>query len=158
MNWNALFGAVGHVTWAQECARSVLIFAYGLVLVRIGGRRAFARWSALDIVVAIVFGSSLSRALTGSAPLVGTIAATALLMLLHWLFARASAASAAVSVLVEGRPISLGSAGALDHGKLLRHNVSAAALLEGLRQNGIEHPAEARAILLEPSGRISVVK
>ena len=32
----------------------------------------FGRWSALDIVLAIITGSSLSRARTGSAPLWGT--------------------------------------------------------------------------------------
>lgn len=83
MTADDLFGITGQVTWVQECARAALIFAYGLLLVRVAGRRAFARWSALDIVVAIIVGSNLSRSLTGSAPLFPTIAATALLMLLH---------------------------------------------------------------------------
>ncbi|MGH8291183.1 MAG: hypothetical protein ACREV7_19635 [Steroidobacteraceae bacterium] len=40
---------------------------------RLAGRRTFARWSALDMIVSIIMGSSLSRALTGAAPLGGTI-------------------------------------------------------------------------------------
>ena len=64
-----VFGAMGDVSWFQECARSVLIFAYGLALVRSAGRRIFGKWSALDIIVAFVIGSNLSRALTGGAPL-----------------------------------------------------------------------------------------
>jgi hypothetical protein len=39
----------------------------------VAGRRVFGRWAALDIVVAIVVGSNLSRALTGAAQLGGTL-------------------------------------------------------------------------------------
>lgn len=53
-------------TWSQDCARAVLVFICGLVLVRIAGRRVFGQWSALEIVVSIIIGSNLSRALTGS--------------------------------------------------------------------------------------------
>ncbi len=65
----AILGS-GHAVgpW-QECARAILIFLYGLVLLRLSGRRTFAQWSALDVVLSIIIGSSLSRALTGSAPL-----------------------------------------------------------------------------------------
>ena len=157
MIWHDLFGTVGHISWGQECARSVLIFGYGLLLVRIAGRRAFARWSALDIVVAIVVGSSLSRAQTGNAPLLGTIAATALVMLLHWVFARWSAYSPAVSALVEGPAIRLASDGSLNEKARVQHNVSTAALLEALHDKGIEHLQHARAVVLEPSGKIAVL-
>ncbi len=47
----------------------MLIFAYGLVLVQLSGRRTFGKWSALDVIVSIMLDSSQSRALTGSAPL-----------------------------------------------------------------------------------------
>ena len=41
MTLDNLFGVTGQVTWAQECARAVLIFVYGLALVRLAGRRVF---------------------------------------------------------------------------------------------------------------------
>jgi len=138
----ALFGTTSHVTAAQECARAFLVFAYGLALVRLAGRRVFGRWSAIDIVVSIVVGSNLSRALTGNAPLAGTLAAR----------------SRAVSRLVEGRPIELGRGGRLTRRKDLRTAISEADLAEALRQAGIERVEESRILMLEPSGRISVLK
>ena len=45
-----LVGLTGHVTWWQECVRAVMVFAYGLAIVRIAGRRVFGKWSALDII------------------------------------------------------------------------------------------------------------
>src|SRR3954469_24935786 len=89
----AVFGAQGQLLWWQECLRTLLIFVYGLALVRIAGRRVFGKWSALDVIVSIIIGSNLSRALTGSAALWGTLAATTLLIALHWVLAKLVARS-----------------------------------------------------------------
>ena len=84
-----VFGPKNHLLWWQECCRALLIFAYGLVIVRLAGRRSFSKWAALDIIVSILVGSNLSRALTGSADLWGTLAATTLILALHALLAQA---------------------------------------------------------------------
>src|SRR5918912_2298286 len=107
MDWGELFGANPHLAWWQECIRGGVIFLYGLALVRIAGRRVFGKWAALDIIVSIVVGSNLSRALTGSAALWGTLAATTLLMALHWILAHAAARSSRLSSLLEGPAIEL---------------------------------------------------
>ena len=57
-----LFGVENHITTAQEAARAVLIFSYGLVLLRISGPRMFGHWSALDIVMVEV---STAAGITG---------------------------------------------------------------------------------------------
>lgn len=152
-----VFGSGPHIGWAQECARAALIFFYGLGLVRIAGRRAFARWSAVDIVVAIIVGSNLSRALTGSAPLSGTLLGTAALMLLHWVFARGAAHSSVWSRLVEGRSIELARDGHLNQLAALSENVSDADLEEALRSSRLERLGDAKLIVLEPSGKINVL-
>jgi len=154
-----LFGpTTGVLTAGQECARAVLIFLYGLILVRLAGRRVFGKWSSLDIVVSIVVGSTLSRALTGSAPLWGTLAATTLLMGLHWLLAHAAAASRSLSRLLEGLSISLAVHGQVQTRTLIVNGVSAADLCEALHGSGIDDPSDTRLIMLEPSGKISVLK
>ena len=153
-----IFGVRGHVGPLQECARAVLIFAYGLVLVRLAGRRAFGKWAALDIVVSIIAGSNLSRALTGSAPLFGTLLATTLLMALHWVLAQISVRAPACSWLLEGRSVRLVEAGELLRRVALRHAVSQADLNEALRQNGLQSLDGVGEVTLEPSGKISVLK
>lgn len=153
-----VFGPTGHITWAQECARAALIFFYGIIAVRLAGRRVFGQWTALDIIVAIVTGSTLSRALTGNADLLGTLAATTLLMLLHWAVSQVAARHATVSRWVEGPPVALAEQGRVNSEELLRHGISPAALDQALRGAGVSSPAQARLIMLEPSGRISVLK
>lgn len=156
--FETVFGAERDLNLWQECARAALIFAYGLLLVRLSGRRTFGKWSALDIIVSIMLGSSLSRALTGSAPLLGTMAASAVLVLIHWLFARAAAWSPTLARIVEGTAIDLGRGGRLDEHIRLRQSVSAADLGEALHQKGVEDVGETAALTLEPSGTISVKK
>lgn len=158
MTLDDLFGTTNHIDAWQECARAVLVFGYGWVLVRSAGRRAFARWSALDIVVAIMSGSNLSRALTGNADLFGTLAATTLLMGLHWVLARAAAASPRLSRLLEGSSVRLLADGALRRTTLLRHGISAAALEEALHRSGVRDLREVETLHLEPNGNISVRK
>ena len=158
MSITALIGLTGHVTWWQECVRALVIFAYGLALVRIAGRRVFGKWSALDVIVSVIVGSNLSRALTGSAPLDGTLAATTLLMALHWVLAHAAARATWFSALVEGKPVQLAQDGETKRGALLRDSISQSDLEEALRQSGVEHIAETRLIVLEPSGKITVLK
>jgi uncharacterized membrane protein YcaP (DUF421 family) len=154
----AIFGAQGHLLWWQECMRAIVIFIYGLALVRIAGRRVFGKWAALDIIVAIIIGSNLSRALTGNAPMGGTLAASTLLMVLHWILAQLAARSTRVSHLVEGTPRTLAQDGRLRRSALLRDSISQHDLEEALRQSGVEHVENAKLIVLEPSGKITVLK
>src|SRR5919199_1332388 len=130
MSLEDVFGPTGHITWAQECARALVVFIYGLALVRVAGRRVFGKWAALDIIVSIVVGSNLSRALTGSADLGGTLAATTLLMALHWLMAQGVARSKRLSHLFEGSVIELARTGRHDPSQFLRHAISEGDLHE----------------------------
>jgi uncharacterized membrane protein YcaP (DUF421 family) len=153
-----VFGELGQVTAWQECARAVLVFAYGFAAVRLVGRRVFGKWAALDIVVSIIIGSNLSRALTGSAPLAGTLLATTLLLALHWLLAQTAARSKRLGRLIEGWPTPLVEHGRPDRAALLRWSVSESDLAEALRAHGLQNLSRVELMLLEPSGKISIVR
>src|ERR1700744_6250912 len=100
----AIFGVQNDLSTAQEAARAVLIFAYGLLLLRLCGPRMFGHWSALDIVVSIIVGSALARAMTGSAPLVGTMVAAGVMAFLHVVLAHWIARDHKIARLVGSKP------------------------------------------------------
>ena len=56
---------------------------YGLVMLRLRGRRTFAQMSAVDLIISIIVGSNLSRAMTGGVPFLGTMVFVAVLVALH---------------------------------------------------------------------------
>lgn len=156
--FHAVFGNLHHVTWWQECLRALVIFAYGLALMRSSGRRTFGRWSALDIVVSIILGSSFSRALTGAAPFGGTLAAMTVMVALHWVLARSAALSPKLAHMLEGKPIALVLAGNRNDSAMRRSSVTIPDLEEALHGAGIMHVTDAHLALLEPSGKITVLK
>ena len=147
----------GEAAWWQLCVRALILFAFGLVCIRIAGRRTFSQATALDIIVAIIIGSNLSRAMTGKAPFLGAVAATLVLVVLHRLLAMALVRSAGLARLINGRPAVLVRDGHVDDDALRRHGLSQDDLLEGLRLEQVERPADVRLATLEGGGRISVV-
>jgi uncharacterized membrane protein YcaP (DUF421 family) len=159
MDLTQLIGPSQHeISASQMSIRALIVFIYGLALVRIAGRRIFGRWSALDIVVSVVIGSNLSRAMTGNAPLMAVLVASTLLIAVHWLLSLALAHSRMLSRLIEGKPIHLARDGKLDEKLAKWRGVSEADLHEALRQNGVLDVRETRLITLEPGGKISVIK
>jgi hypothetical protein len=62
-----------HILWWQMCIRAVFVFLFGLTVLRVFGRKAFGKQCSVNIVLAIVIGSNLSRTLTASAPFVPTL-------------------------------------------------------------------------------------
>jgi uncharacterized membrane protein YcaP (DUF421 family) len=152
-----VFGVTNHIEWWQELPRAFVVFIFGLLLLRISGRRTFARWSALDIIVSIVMGSSLSRALTGSAPLGGTLLAMILVASLHWVLARAASRSRRLAHLVEGQAAILGQSGEVFPHEMRRYNISETDMQEALRKEGVSDAGKTRQVTLEPSGTITVL-
>jgi uncharacterized membrane protein YcaP (DUF421 family) len=158
MTLETIFGTAGDLTTGQMCARAVLVTLWGLVLVRVAGRRMFGKWAALDIVVAIMVGSNLSRAVTGAAPLFGTLVATALMVGLHWMLANAAARWRFASRILEGKGVELGRDGGVDKRALVANNVTAADIAEALHRVDLERPDQTRRLVLAPSGRIFALK
>ncbi len=143
MTLDLLFGNTPPLDWTQKLARATLIFAYGLLLVRVFGRRVFGKWAALDRERATLGDDGGNRTLVGVALVAVARGGPFTLAVAH---GRGSCSS-------PGR----GRTG-IDAAKLKSHAGSEADLLEALRKEGIGTSAEAELIILEPSGNISVLK
>ncbi|HEY8003636.1 MAG TPA: YetF domain-containing protein [Phenylobacterium sp.] len=148
----------GDATAAQLCARALILFVVGIVYIRIAGRRTFSHATPLDIVVAIVVGSNLSRAMTGKAPFWPSLAATLLLVVLHRVLAMATLRWTWLARLIKARPVILMRDGARDEKAMRRHAIGEVDLMESLRLEQVEKPEEVHLATLENSGKISVVR
>jgi uncharacterized membrane protein YcaP (DUF421 family) len=142
----------------QLCVRAAIVFAIGVAYIRIAGRRTFSRASPLDIMVAIVVGSNLSRIMTGKAPFWPALAATLLLVVLHRALAMAALRWNVLASLVKAGPTTLVRDGVADETAMRRHGVSHDDLLEGLRMEQAETIDQVRLATLEAGGKISVIR
>ena len=145
------------ILWWQMCLRAVIVFLFGLLLVRLFARRAFGEQTPLDIVVAIVIGSDLGRAMTGNASFFPTLAATATIVVIFWIFGHCAARWRWFSRFVKGKPAKLTHGGKLDHGRMRRWGVSAGDIEEAARSSGVDDLAAIRGATLERNGKISII-
>ena len=147
----------GDASALQLSARAVILFIAGIALIRVAGRKTFSQASPLDIIVALIIGSNLSRAMTGKAPFWPALAATLVLVLLHRIVAMATLHWGPLARLVKGRPVILVQDGVVVDGALMRHAVSRDDLLAGLRSEQVDDVSSVKVASLEGGGKISVV-
>ncbi|EAQ04572.1 hypothetical protein OB2597_04800 [Pseudooceanicola batsensis HTCC2597] len=137
--------------------RAVIIFFYAILLYRLAPRRSFSNLSAQDIVLTVILGSSLSRALTGNAPLLPTLVATGLLVGLYVGVTALAPRSKLISRLVKGRPITLVRDGKVDRQAFRRAHFGENDITELLRLNGLRDLLEVEEAHLERNGQVSVI-
>lgn len=70
----------------QTGLRAAIVYLVTVLIVRLAKKRFMGQATAFDVILGIMIGSIVSRAVTGNAPLLPTLAATAVLLGMHWLF------------------------------------------------------------------------
>lgn len=138
--------------------RASIVYAFLFVVVRMMGKRRLGLHSAFDLVVAILLANLASEAIFGS------------VTLLHGLFAAAVVAGWHLTGAYLGyrharlqRWFSIEPRIMVRDGELLRRalddeHLSEAEFWSLLRQQGIETMADVKLAILEPSGRLSIVR
>lgn len=75
----------------QVVLRGVVVYVAGVAMVRLAPRRFMGGHTPFDLILGIILGALLARAVNGNAPLVATLAVGFALVLLNRAFALASA-------------------------------------------------------------------
>ncbi|MBA4148162.1 MAG: DUF421 domain-containing protein [Verrucomicrobia bacterium] len=147
----------GDFTSLQVSLRAAVIFFTALILVRFGAKRFLARNTAFDVILAFILGSTLSRTINNSAPLLPTIVACLVLVLLHRLLAALSFHFHHIGSLLKGNAEKLISDGKIDPAVMRKHYLSEKDLMEALRLKSTDNPAGVKSAYIERNGDVSVV-
>ena len=142
----------------QMALRAVIVYAVTLAMIRLGKKRFMGKATAFDMILGIMLGSIVSRAITGNAPLVPALAATAALITLHSALTAVACRWHGFGEMIKGRPRVLVQNGRKDEEAMRTAHLTNRDLEEDLRRHGmtsIEGIAEAR---LERNGDISIIK
>ena len=149
----------GSLGFGQMAARAVVVFVFAVALARVADRRVLGHSAGFDIMLLVVLGSVLSRAINGQAAFFPTLGVSAVLVGLHHVVATIAFRSHAFSKLVKGEPRVLVRDGKLVPRELARNKFTKDDVDENLRLNGgsatLADVAEAR---LERNGSVSVVR
>jgi uncharacterized membrane protein YcaP (DUF421 family) len=143
---------------AQMAVRAALVYLATVVLVRLGKKRFMGRSTALDVILGIMLGSTVSRAITGNAPFLPALVAAGVLLAMHWLFSALACRWHGFGVAIKGRARLLVRDGRVDREALRASHLSEHDLWEDLRGKGVGHLEQVAEARLERSGRLSVIK
>jgi uncharacterized membrane protein YcaP (DUF421 family) len=162
--WNEIDAFLGlgteafDLTMWQMAIRAVIIYLVLIALVRIGEKRFLGKHTAVDIILAIVIGSVLSRGINSSAPLFKTIVAGGVLVAMHWSFSAIAFRYSRFGDLVKGTQRQLIKDGEIQWDAMRKSHISEHDLIQSLRLNGGHaDPSRVKQAVLERNGDISLI-
>ncbi|WCT13251.1 DUF421 domain-containing protein [Mucilaginibacter jinjuensis] len=154
-----IFGEGKELNALQMSARGIVVFFLAFILIRLSGRRSFGIHTALDNIIVILLGATLSRGIVGASPFLATIITCTIITALHRLFGWLMARRPKLANFIEGDKITL-----FENGKFVKKNmdralVSQADVLQGIRRTAVTDKLDQiEAAYLERSGEISAVR
>jgi uncharacterized membrane protein YcaP (DUF421 family) len=143
---------------AHMALRAVVVYAVTLVFVRLAKKRFMGHATAFDVILGIMLGAIVSRAITGNAPFLPALAAGATLIAFHWVLSWASFRSHGFGNLVKGEARLLIRDGRPEREAMRRAHITEHDLDEDLRAEGLDDRGRVKEARLERSGKVSVVK
>lgn len=124
----------------------------------VGDRRFIGKHAALDVLLTIILGATLSRAINGSAPFFGTLVAGLVLVGIHGLLATISFHFPVVESWIKGHSRVLIWEGQMHSQTMQKSHISRKDLESCLRlQAKITDSAQVKVARLESGGEISVI-
>lgn len=154
-----IFGHGEHLSTFQMAARAVLVFIASLFLIRLSGKRLFGMRMPIDNVVTILLGAVLSRIVVGASPVIPTLVAGLVIVLLYRFGSKLAVYSKPFGLVVKGRETLV-----FMDGKFLKENmdrcmITEKDLIEGVRLNAlVDSFDKVKAIYVERNGELSIIK
>ncbi|WP_207459073.1 YetF domain-containing protein [Azospirillum sp. SYSU D00513] len=146
------------ITAWQMGLRAVIVYVVTLAFVRLGKKRFMGKATAFDVILGIMLGSIASRAITGNAPFLPALAATAILVAMHSLLSALACRWHGFGAMLKGHSETLIRDGRIDERMMARTHLTDRDLEEDLRRHGLTDASGVAEARLERNGDISIVK
>lgn len=154
-----LFGQGRNLDPLQMSVRSIVVFLVALVLIRVSGRRSFGQRSSFDLVVVILLGATLSRAIVGASPFIATVVSSFAIVACHRLLAWGCMRSRWLERLVGGVEREVYSNGTFHPHEMDAALITPTDVHESVRQKtGSRSMENVAAAILERNGEVSVIR
>src|SRR3954451_3199334 len=142
----------------QMGLRAAIVYLVTVGIVRPGKKRFLGRATAFDVILGIMLGSVVSRAVTGNAPILPALGASAVLVAMHWLFSGLALCWHGFGHIIKGRSEALIRGGRVDDEAMRRAHMTEYDLWEDLRGKSVSDLKQVSQARLERSGQLSVIK
>jgi uncharacterized membrane protein YcaP (DUF421 family) len=142
----------------EKMLRSLLVFLFLVVALRLGGKRELGQLNVLDFAVLLLASNALQNAMIGpDNSLLGGVIGASALFASNYVFVRLTFRSAAARRVLEGAPRILLEDGKPDMDALKREAISQTELLSMALEHGFDDLSQVGLIVLETNGHMAVL-
>jgi len=146
-------------TAVEILARTLTIYLFVLIGVRLTGKREVGQMTPFDLTLLLLLSNSVQNAMTGpDNSLVGGIVAALTLLVLNYVIAEGAGLNRRFRRFVQGQPSMLVHDGQLIASHMAREHVTSDELMGALREHGIASLQDVAIAVLEVDGSISILK
>jgi uncharacterized membrane protein YcaP (DUF421 family) len=139
----------------EKILRSLLVFIFLAVALRLGGKRELAQINVLDLAVLLLASNALQNALIGDDDSVtGGVIGAGTLFLANYVFVRVTYRNAMLRRILEGRPRVLLRNGELDRAAMDKEAITEPELVNAALEKGFSDLSDVGLIVLETNGQL----
>lgn len=152
--WHAIF-SLGDVSVAEKILRSVLVYVFLVVALRVAGKREMAQLSTVDFIVLLAVANAVQNGIIGDETSVtGGVIGASTLFVLNGGLAYVLWRSARARKIVEGHGTVLVKNGVIVGKAMEKERVTEEELLVAVQRQGADSLDEVETATLEPGGAI----
>src|SRR3954454_17676381 len=143
-----------HLGLDEKILRSLLVFVFLAIALRLGGKRELAQINVLDLAVLLLASNALQNALIGNdSSVTGGVIGAGTLFVANYLFVRLTFNSARARRILEGTPRILLRNGEADAEALRKEAITETELVDLALQKGFSDLHEVGLIVIETNGQ-----
>jgi len=138
--------------------RSVAVYLFVILAIRLFGKKELTQLSVVDLVFILLISNSLQAAMVGSdTTLAGGLIAAGSLFIVNWILKNLIYKSKRISETIQGSPTLLVYQGKIFHKHLEKAQISLDELEAAIREHGVKDVSVVDLAILEVDGNISVL-
>lgn len=141
----------------EKVVRSIAVYLFLLIALRLGGKRELAQLNNFDMVVLLLLSNTVQNAIIGSDnSLLGGLIGAAVLLLVNHGAVRLGFGHPAIARALEGKPTLLVKKGKTLESNLRRYLISKEELAAAIRRQGVRDLSDVDTAVLEANGTLTV--
>ena len=138
--------------------RTILLYVFVLLLLRVTTRRILRSATALDLVVVFLLGGfAVPSLLAGDMSLTAAVLGMSTVVGMHFTLSRLRRRFPLIGMLTEGTSVRVYAPGGFDENQMLRSRITMQDVIAEMRQQGSLALDDVEAIIIEHNGAITIL-
>jgi|SRR6185437_6443076 len=145
--------------WWEMCLRGVLTYLITIFTIRWGDRRVLGNMGIFDIAFLIIYGSLISRGITGNASFSATLATCFAMVITHKIISYITFKSTKAGKLFKGSSVTVVKDGKYSYELMRKNLLTEEDIKEAMRLHAnTDNLEKVKEAVFERSGKISIIK